>query len=102
MITLVTQSDLFSLESESNHDNINKDGNHHCEFSTHEFPVWSRRTTVSVSIAVFMNKKHLGVVHGCFILLYCYNQQNKGTVNYHSITLESIHKFLCVSYQPTI
>ena len=39
IITFVTQSDLFSVGTENNHDNINKYGSLHCEFSTHEFPV---------------------------------------------------------------
>ena len=102
MITFVTQFDLFSGGTENNHHNTNKDGILHYEFSTHEFPVWSRGTAGSVSLAVFMNKKHSGLVHGCFILLYCYNQQNKGTVHYYSRMLESIHKFRSVSYQSTI
>jgi hypothetical protein len=34
MITFVTQYDLFSGEIENNHDNVNKDGSFHYEFST--------------------------------------------------------------------
>jgi hypothetical protein len=82
MITYVTQSDLFSGGTENNHDNINKDGSLLCEFSTHEFPVWSRRAAGSVSLALFVSKKLSDLVDGCLILLCCYNQQNKGTVHF--------------------
>ena len=79
MITCVTQYDLFSGGTENNHDNIKKDGSLRCEFSTLQFPVWSWRATGSVSFAPIIIKKQLGLMDGCFILLYCYNQQNNYT-----------------------
>jgi len=81
MITFVTQSDLFSGGTENNHDNINKDGSLRCEFSTLQFPVWNWRAAGSVSFALIIIKKHSGLIDGCFISLYCYNQQKKYTVH---------------------